>query len=44
MGMMFIYSFNVYANMKDMNLQEGNNLRFSDPNWIIPIGEETLEP
>ena len=22
MGMMFIYSFNVHANMKDMNLQE----------------------
>ena len=21
-----------------------NNLCFGDPNWVIPIGEETLEP
>ena len=21
-----------------------NNLRFGDPNWVIEIGEETLEP
>ena len=21
-----------------------NNLSFGDPNWVIPIGEETLEP
>ena len=21
-----------------------NKLSFSDPNWVIPIGEETLEP
>ena len=21
-----------------------NNLSFGDPNWMIPIGEETLEP
>ena len=21
-----------------------NNLSFGDPNWMIPVGEETLEP
>ena len=21
-----------------------NNLSFGNPNWVIPIGEETLEP
>ena len=21
-----------------------NNLSFGDPNWVLPIGEETLEP
>ena len=21
-----------------------NNLNFGDPNWVIPIGEETLQP
>ena len=21
-----------------------NNLSFCDPNWVFPIGEETLEP
>ena len=27
------------------NLDEKyNNLSFGDPNWMIPIGEETLEP
>ena len=23
---------------------KGNNLSFGDPNWVIPIEEETLEP
>ena len=27
-----------------MQFVKCNNLSFGDPNWMIPIGEETLDP
>ena len=32
-----------YANLSNLYIKY-NNLSFGDPNWVIPIGEETLEP
>ena len=32
-----------YANLSNLDVKY-NNLSFGDPNWMIPIGEETLEP
>ena len=32
-----------YANLCNLDVKY-NNLSFGDPNWVIPIGEETLEP
>ena len=32
-----------YANLSNLDIKY-NNLSFGDPNWVIPIGEETLEP
>ena len=31
------------ANLSNLDVKY-NNLSFGDPNWVIPIGEETLEP
>ena len=31
-----------YANLSNLDVKY-NNLSFGDPNWMIPIGEETLE-
>ena len=31
------------ANLSNLDVKY-NNLSFGDPNWMIPIGEETLEP
>ena len=31
------------ANLSNLDIKY-NNLSFGDPNWVIPIGEETLEP
>ena len=31
-----------YANLSNLDIKY-NNLSFGDPNWVIPIGEETLE-
>ena len=31
------------ANLSNLDIKY-NNFRFGDPNWVIPIGEETLEP
>ena len=31
------------ANLSNLYIKY-NNLSFCDPNWVIPIGEETLEP
>ena len=31
------------TNLSNLNIKY-NNLSFGDPNWVIPIGEETLEP
>ena len=30
------------ANLSNLDVKY-NNLSFGDPNWMIPIGEETLE-
>ena len=30
-----------YANLSNLDIKY-NNLSFDDPNWVIPIGEETL--
>ena len=30
------------ANLSNLDIKY-NNLSFGDPNWVIPIGEETLE-
>ena len=30
------------ANLSNLDVKY-NNLSFSDPNWVIPFGEETLE-
>ena len=32
-----------YAKLSNIDVKY-NNLSFGDPNWVIPIGEETLEP
>ena len=32
-----------YANLNNLDIKY-NNLSFGDSNWVIPIGEETLEP
>ena len=32
-----------YAKLSNLDVKY-NNLSFDDPNWVIPIGEETLEP
>ena len=32
-----------YANLSNLDVKY-NNLSFVYPNWMIPIGEETLEP
>ena len=32
-----------YANLSNLDIKY-NNLSFGDPNWVIPIEEETLEP
>ena len=32
-----------YANLSNLDVKY-NHLSFGDPNWTIPIGEETLEP
>ena len=32
-----------YANLSNLDVKY-NNLSFGDPNWVILIGEETLEP
>ena len=32
-----------YAKLSNLDVKY-NNLSFGDPNWMIPIGEETLEP
>ena len=32
-----------YVNLSNLDIKY-NNLSFGDPNWVIPIGEETLEP
>ena len=32
-----------YANLSNLDVKY-NNLSFGDPNWVIPIGEKTLEP
>ena len=32
-----------FANYSSLDVK-CNNLSFGDPNWVIPIGEETLEP
>ena len=32
-----------YANLSNQDVKY-NNLSFGDPNWMIPIGEGTLEP
>ena len=32
-----------YAKLSNLDVKY-NNLSFGDPNWVIPIGEETLEP
>ena len=35
----------IFCSAKLSNLDvKYNNLSFGDPNWVIPIGEETLEP
>ena len=31
------------ANLSNLDIKY-NNLSFGDPNWVIQIGEETLEP
>ena len=31
------------ANLSNLDVKY-NNLSFGNPNWVIPIGEETLEP
>ena len=31
------------ANLSNLDIKY-NNLSFGDPDWLIPIGEETLEP
>ena len=31
------------ANLSNLDVKY-NNLSFGDPNWVIPIREETLEP
>ena len=31
------------ANLSNLDVKY-NNLSFGDPNWVIPIGEERLEP
>ena len=31
------------ANLSNLDIKY-NNLSFGDPNWVIPIEEETLEP
>ena len=31
-----------YANLSNLDVKY-NNLSFDDQNWVIPIGEETLE-
>ena len=31
-----------YAKLSNIDVKY-NNLSFGDPNWVIPIGEETLE-
>ena len=31
------------ANLSNLDVKY-NNLSFGDPNWVIPIGEETSEP
>ena len=31
-----------YAKLSHLD-EKYNNLSFGDPNWVIPIGEETLE-
>ena len=31
------------TNLSNLDIKY-NNLSFGDPNWVIPIGEETLEP
>ena len=31
------------ANLSNLDIKY-NNLSFGDQNWVIPIGEETLEP
>ena len=32
-----------FADLSNLDVKY-NNLRFGDPNWVIPIGKETLEP
>ena len=32
-----------YSNLSNLDVKY-NNLSFGDPIWMIPIGEETLEP
>ena len=32
-----------YAKLSNLDVKY-NNLSFGDPNWVIPIGEEILEP
>ena len=32
-----------YANLSNLDVKY-NNLSFGDPNWVISIGEETLQP
>ena len=39
-GAMCIFYF---ANLSNLDVKY-NNLSFGDPNWMIPIGEEILEP